>query len=94
MIVFFRLDSSHLESITYDSFKLSSFYALFALLEESIYNSSFFLSVCSTLQKMFMADNAPRSTMLEKGLLSAMANVLWKICFSDKWLFILIIKLN
>lgn len=32
-----------------------------------------------------MADNAPRRTMLDSGLVNTMMNVLWKICFSDKW---------
>ncbi|KAI1732503.1 beige/BEACH domain-containing protein [Ditylenchus destructor] len=61
------LDAGHLEKLIYDPFKVSSFYALYTLLEES----------------MFMAENAPRRAMLECGLVDTLVNVLRKLCLSS-----------
>uniref|UniRef100_A0A915DQP9 Uncharacterized protein n=1 Tax=Ditylenchus dipsaci TaxID=166011 RepID=A0A915DQP9_9BILA len=52
------------------------------LRDESVGDVSLFWSVCSTLQKMFIAENAPRRSMLEIGLVDTMVNVLRKLCFS------------
>jgi len=52
------LDAAHLERIYYDSFKYSSFHALYTLFEESLrFDASLFWSVCSTLQKVAIAYN-------------------------------------
>ncbi|KAH7728112.1 beige/BEACH domain-containing protein [Aphelenchoides avenae] len=77
------LDSAHLERIVFDRFKIASFHALYALLEESVNDGYLFWSACSTLHKIFTADNAPRRAMFEVGLVDTMVNVLRKLCVNQ-----------
>ncbi|KAL3093184.1 hypothetical protein niasHT_022634 [Heterodera trifolii] len=74
------LDIAHLEKLVFDPFKIASFSALFALLEESVEHPTLFWSVCSTLQKVFSTDSSPRQSMLQLGLVDSMANVLRSLC--------------
>uniref|UniRef100_A0A914I680 Uncharacterized protein n=1 Tax=Globodera rostochiensis TaxID=31243 RepID=A0A914I680_GLORO len=77
------LDTAHLEKLVFDPFKIGSFSALFTLLEESVVHPTLFWSVCSTLQKIFITDSAPRQSMLQLGLVESMANVLRRLCCSS-----------
>ncbi|KAI6205345.1 Lysosomal-trafficking regulator [Aphelenchoides besseyi] len=78
--IFHGLDNQHLHSIVYDKFKILSLYALFTLLEQSVDDSLMFWSICSTLQKMFSGENAPRLAFFEMGLTNSMIKVLKTMC--------------
>ncbi|KAI6209440.1 Lysosomal-trafficking regulator [Aphelenchoides besseyi] len=78
--IFHGLDNQHLHSIVYDKFKILSLYALFTSLEQSVDDSLMFWSICSTLQKMFSGDNAPRLAFFEMGLTNSMIKVLNTMC--------------
>lgn len=74
------LDEEHLESIETTSFRYASFHSLFALMEESVSDKFLFWTVCSTLKKIFEANNTFRRAMIDCGVVDTMINVLRLVC--------------
>ena len=48
--------------------------------EAALDQPALFWSICSTLQKMFVANRSPQRAMIELGLVEAMVNVLQRLC--------------
>ena len=74
------LDEEHLENMETTSFRYASFHSLFALLESSVMDPVLFWTVCSTLQKIFEANNLLRRAMIDCGIVDTMMNVLRLCC--------------
>uniref|UniRef100_A0A914YCW7 Lysosomal-trafficking regulator n=1 Tax=Panagrolaimus superbus TaxID=310955 RepID=A0A914YCW7_9BILA len=74
------LDEEHLEKMETTCFRYASFHGLFALLEASVTDHALFWTVCSTLQKIFVANNLFRRAMIDCGIVDTMMNVLRLLC--------------
>ncbi|CAD5235429.1 unnamed protein product [Bursaphelenchus xylophilus] len=73
------IDADHLEDFRFDKFQSASFFALLAVLEQSVEDSNLFWSVCSTIEKIIAGGMTARTTFLDHGLVPSMIAVLVKM---------------